>query len=75
MDDSILDMFFSVFSTVITVMKTVSFWGVPVFYYCLGFLVIGTVIAYVVNTAKSPPIERGSSQRFRRDVRNSKKGG
>lgn len=71
---SVLDMVFGAMSACITVMKQITFGGVPLFYIILGFLILSVVITYVLNIAKSPYVdsERQSQAAARR---RSRKGG
>ena len=43
---SVLDMVFGAMSACITVMKQITFGGVPLFYIILGFLILSVVITY-----------------------------
>ncbi len=56
-DSDFLDMVFDIFSSVITVLKRISFMGVPLFYWIVGFLVMSAVIARVINTVGSPYVQ------------------
>lgn len=56
-DSEFLNMVFDIFSSIVTVLKTITFMGVPLFYWIIGFLIMSAVIARVINTAGSPYVE------------------
>lgn len=70
---TVLDMLFGSMSACITVMKEITFGGVPLFYIILGFLILSAVITYVLNVAKSPYID--SERQSQAARRRSRKGG
>lgn len=49
----VFEMIFVVVEAIIDVMKSVSFLGVSVFHWSIGFLIMGAVIAYLLNTANT----------------------
>lgn len=53
-DAEFVDTVFDIFSAIISVMKTITFLSVPLFYWIVGFLIMSAVLTYVLNTAKSP---------------------
>lgn len=66
MDQNVFTLIFDCLGSVISVMQTVSFLGVSVFHWSIGFLIMAAVITYLVNTANSPYVESRSHARRRK---------
>lgn len=49
----VFEMIFVVVEAIIDAMKSVSFLGVSVFHWSVGFLIMGAVITYLLNTVNS----------------------
>ena len=67
MAEQVFEMIFDVIGTVISVMKSVTFLGVSIFYWSIGFLVMSAVIAYLINTANSPYVESHTHEVARKE--------
>lgn len=49
----VFEMIFVIVEAIVDVMKSVSFLGVSIFHWSIGFLIMGAVITYLLNTANS----------------------
>lgn len=63
MDNGIFDLIFTALGSVVTVMQRVTFLGVPVFYWSIGFLLMGAFMARLINTLGSPYMESASQSK------------
>lgn len=66
MDQNVFTMIFDILGSVISVMQSVSFLGVSVFHWSIGFIIMSAVITYLINTANSPYVESRSHARRRK---------
>lgn len=53
MAEQVFELIFDILDTVISVMKSITFLGISVFYWSIGFLIMSAVITYLINTANS----------------------
>lgn len=67
MAEQVFEMIFDVLGTVISVMKSVTFLGISIFYWSIGFLIMSAVITYLLNTANSPYVESHSHAARRKE--------
>lgn len=67
METQVFDLIFDVLGSVVTVMKSISFLGISVFHWSIGFLIMSAVITYLLNTANSPYVESHSASRRRKE--------
>lgn len=63
MDNNIFDLIFSALSSVVVVMQRISFLGIPVFYWSIGFLIMGAVLVRLINTLGSPYMESATQSK------------
>lgn len=63
MDNGIFDLIFTVLGSVVSVMQRVTFLGIPVFYWSIGFLLMGAFMARLINTLGSPYMESASQSK------------
>lgn len=67
MENEVFDMIFNVLGSIVTVMKSITFLGVSVFHWSIGFLIMSAVITYLLNTANSPYVESHSHAARRKE--------
>lgn len=63
MENEIFDMIFTVLGSIVGIMKSISFLGISIFHWSIGFLIMSAVISYLLNTANSPYRESHSKSR------------
>lgn len=68
MENEVFDMIFNVLGSIVTVMKSITFLGVSVFHWSIGFLIMSAVITYLLNTANSPYVESYTSEVRRKEI-------
>lgn len=67
MENEVFDMIFDILGSIVTVMKSITFLGVSVFHWSIGFLIMSAVITYLLNTANSPYVESHSHAARRKE--------
>lgn len=67
METEVFDMIFNVLGSIVAVMKAVSFLGISIFHWSIGFLIMSAVITYLLNTANSPYVESHSHAARRKE--------
>lgn len=67
MESEVFELIFTALGKVIAVMQSISFLGVSIFHWSLGFVIMSAVITYLLNTANSPYVESHSAAARRKE--------